>query len=144
MNDRALPGIQPSPDRSPMRPLMWILGGAALIAVIVGFASCQSAGGDDGAGVSGVDSKYVQTWEASYSETTCAEWLGEMTPAQQFAGAADMLTGARNKGDDGTGLPSDALIEEFAEGISTACVIPSMSLAEMGATLYLTEPRFHP
>jgi len=62
-----------------------------------------------------------------------------MSPAQQFAGAADMLTGARNKGDGGTGLPPDSLIEEFEQGIGIACVIPTENIASIAAALYLTE-----
>ncbi|MCS5732892.1 hypothetical protein [Herbiconiux daphne] len=88
--------------------------------------------------------KYTQTWTASYSETTCDDWLNVMTPAQQFAGAADILTAARNKIDGGTGLPSDSLIDEFAEGINNVCVIPTMTLTDATYGLYTTEPRFHP
>ena len=67
-----------------------------------------------------------------------------MSPSQKFAASADMLAGARNKGDGGTGLPSDSLINEFTSGVSTVCIVPTMSLAEAGAGLYLTEPRFRP
>lgn len=67
-----------------------------------------------------------------------------MSPAQQFAGAADILTSARNKIDNGTGMPSDSLIEEFEAGITEVCVIPSMTITEATYGLYTTEPRFHP
>ena len=50
-----------------------------------------------------------------------------------------MLTGARNKGDGGTGLPPDSLIEEFEQGIGIACVIPTENIASIAAALYLTE-----
>ena len=62
-----------------------------------------------------------------------------MSDAQQFAASADMLTGARNKGDGGTGLPPDALIEQFQDGVTTACVVPTATVAEIGAGVYLTE-----
>jgi len=61
-----------------------------------------------------------------------------MTSAQQKAAAADMLTGARNKGDGGEGLPSDALIQAFWGDVSEGCSpIGCMSLAEAGAMAYL-------
>ena len=86
------------------------------------------------------DSRYTQTWPKSYSSTTCQEWAATMTEQQKFAAAADMLTSARNKGDGGKGVPPDALITYFQSGISNVCpTAPSMSLAETGATLYLTE-----
>ncbi len=91
------------------------------------------------------DDKYEQTWPKSYSSTTCHEWNAEMTADQRWAAAADMLTGARNKGDGGQGLPPDSMVDEFMGGVTRACVIPEMSLAEVGAGLYLTErARFRP
>ncbi len=87
----------------------------------------------------GGTSKYDQTWPHPYSQTTCADWNDDMTSAQQWAAAADMLTGARNKGDGGEGLPPDPLVDEFRAGITTACVVDTMTLADVGAGLYLTE-----
>jgi hypothetical protein len=90
-------------------------------------------------------SKYEQTWPKGYSRTSCDEWLHDMSSDQRFAAAADMLTGARNKGDGGTGLPPDSMIEEFEAGIDNVCVEPTMSLTGAGAGLYLTErSRFRP
>lgn len=67
-----------------------------------------------------------------------------MTDDQQWVAAADMLTGARSA-DGGDDLPSDSLVDEFQAGVTEACVIPSMKLAEIGAGLYLTErTRFRP
>lgn len=101
-------------------------------------AGCASTDDGSGAGTSST-SKYDQTWDTSYAETTCTQWLEEMSPQQRFAAAADMLTGARNKGDGGDGLPSDDLINEFKAGVDNACVEPTAKLAEIGAALYLTE-----
>jgi len=89
--------------------------------------------------------KYDQTWSQPYSSTTCAEWDSEMTADEQWVAAADMLTGARNKGDGRTGLPPDSLVSTFRGGITTACVVDTMSIADVGAGLYLTErTRFAP
>ena len=88
--------------------------------------------------------EYTQTWDKAYSETTCSDWNGAMTDAQQFAAAADILTSARNKIDGGTGMPFDSLIAEFRSGITNVCVIPSMTLTDATYGLYTTEPRFHP
>ena len=83
--------------------------------------------------------KYDQTWSKNYSDTTCLEFRTSMTEQQRWAAAADMLTGARTKGDGITGMPSDQLVTTFLQGVKTACVVDTMSVAETGATLYLTE-----
>ncbi|MBC9226904.1 MULTISPECIES: hypothetical protein [Aeromicrobium] len=106
------------------------------IACAISLAGCTAS--SDGSSSDETD-KYTQTWTKSYSETTCEDWNSAMTDAQQFAAAADMLTGARNNGDGGTGLPADSLIEQFQAGMTTACVVPTVNLAEMSAMLYLTE-----
>jgi hypothetical protein len=108
-------------------------------AVLLALSACSSSTGSTDTG------KYDQTWPKSYGDTTCDEWSGEMTDAQQWTAAADMLTGARNKGDGGKGLPPDSLVDEFQGGVSTACVVPSMTLTDVGVGLYLTErSRFQP
>lgn len=67
-----------------------------------------------------------------------------MTSAQQFAAAADILESARNKIDEGVGLPPDALTSEFQAGVTNACIIPTMTPTDATFGLYTTEPRFHP
>jgi hypothetical protein len=120
------------------------IGVVVLIAVIFGLASCGS-GSDSGSSYTPNEtSKYTQTWTKAYSETTCDDWNTQLTSAQKFAASADMLAGARNKGDGGTGLPSDALINEFSGGITNVCVEPTMALTDAAVGLYLTEPRFKP
>lgn len=89
--------------------------------------------------------KYTQTWATSYASTTCTDWTTRMTAPQRWAAAADMLTGARNKGDGGTGLPSDALVTTFMGGIGTACVVETMTITDVAVGLYMTErARFQP
>lgn len=100
------------------------------LVVLISACSSTSGRGND---------KYTQTWSKSYASTTCTDWNDQMSDAQKFAGAADMLTGARNNGDGGSGLPADSLIEEFQGGVTTACVIPTANVAEIGAGVYLTE-----
>ena len=82
-------------------PIRWIGVAVAALAVAVATAGCGSSGDT---GSTGTPGKYTQTWGKAYSDTTCSEWHSQMSDAQQWAAAADMLTGARNKGDDGTGL----------------------------------------
>lgn len=67
-----------------------------------------------------------------------------MTSAQKFSAAADMLISARNKGDGGSGLPSDSLIIEFQRGMTSACLEPTLAITEVAVGLYLTEPRLKP
>lgn len=119
-------------------------GAVLTLVAATALAGCSSSD-DSGDTGSSDTSKYTQTWPKSYSATTCREWNNDMTDAQQWAAAADMLTGARNKGDGGQGVPPDSLVNEFQDGITTACAVPSLSLAETGASLYLTErARFQP
>jgi hypothetical protein len=49
-----------------------------------------------------------------------------------------MLTAARHKGDGGTGLPPDSLIRTFEADISEGCLVPEMTIDEIGAGIYLT------
>jgi hypothetical protein len=117
----------------------------ATAALMVLATACSSSTDTGDSGGSDTTSKYAQTWPKSYSATTSREWNRKMTKAQKRADAADMLTGARNEGDGGNGLPPDSLIDEFQDGVTTACVVPSMSLTDVGAGLYLTErARFQP
>jgi hypothetical protein len=105
----------------------------AVLAALTALGGCSSTGSND-------SDKYTQTWPAAYSATTCAEWHDEMTAAQQWAAAADMLTAARNKGDGGTGLPPDTLVDEFRSGIGLACEAEATAtLADIATGLYLTE-----
>lgn len=84
-----------------------------------------------------VPDKYTQTWPKNYAQTTCEEWSESMSESQRFAAAADMLVGARSK-DGGSGLPSDALVIQFAGDVSEACSAEvGLSLAEAGAATYL-------
>lgn len=110
------------------------------VAVFVAGCSVLVNRGDDPAPDDAGVSKYTQTWGQSYSNTTCAQWNGQMTSAQRFAAAADMLTGARNKGDGGTGLPTDELIRRFQGDVTEGCSVSTaqtMSVAETGAAIYL-------
>ena len=145
--DRTPPGQRPATTDgtpvagpAPSRRRWWGVGVLLLLVVIL-FTSCMANAfrSTSSAGESSEVSKYVQTWPEDYSSTTCSEWNTEMTDQQQFAAAADMLSGARDKGDGGTGVAPDALIENFQGGVTRSCVMPTASLAEVGAGLYLTE-----
>lgn len=121
------------------------LVGALLAVILLGMdsddpatPSLSTAEGD------GTASDLTQTWPKDYASTTCRDWNREMTDAQQYAAAADILTAARNEIDGGTGVPPDPLIVEFQSGVTTACVIPSATLTDVTFGLYQTEPRFHP
>lgn len=151
--DRTPPGQRPSTlpespaEAAKRRRRQWIGLGVLAALVVILFASCVSnaSRSSSSSAVDDGTAKYTQTWPDSYSSTTCDDWNTRMTDAQQFAAAADMLAGARNKGDGGTGLPEDSLITEFQAGITNVCVEPTMTLTDAGAGLYLTErDRFKP
>lgn len=111
-----------------------------LLAVLL-LAGCSTG---TSSGDADSSSKYAQTWAKDYGDTTCDEWKQQMTPAQQFAAAADMLVSARSV-DGGKGLPPDSLVNDFEGGITTACVVGTMKLNDIGAALYVTEgSRYRP
>lgn len=83
--------------------------------------------------------KYTQTWRQSYESTTCAQWGTEMTAAQRWAASADMLVGARQQWGITDELPSDDLVDTFEDDLTDACVIPSMTIGDVGTGLALTE-----
>ena len=81
--------------------------------------------------------KFKQTWPTAYAQTTCAQWLSEMTSAQQFAAAADMLVGAQSTDDKSATLPSDSLIESFAGDVSEGCQpMASMKITDAAIGVY--------
>ncbi|MDQ0691470.1 hypothetical protein [Arthrobacter sp. W4I7] len=88
--------------------------------------------------------KYAQTWSKSYSKTTCTDWLKTMTPAQQFAAAADILASGRNKIDKGTGMPSDSLVKDFQTATTEYCTIPSMTLTDATYAVYMDGKKYRP
>lgn len=138
---------QSSPEPAKKLPLHlgYVVLIVALPLLLLAYCSATDKTTTSATDVSPVESKYVQTWPKAYSDTTCEDWVGPMTRAQNFAAAADMLTAARNKRDGGAGVPSDALISEFEDGITRACVIPTMVLTDVAVELYLTDhQRFKP
>lgn len=148
LDPRRAPGIQrgkPS-GKKPHPGVVFSLILITVVALVAGFSSLFSDSDDDtrSTPVAESVSKYTQTWGQAYSDTSCADWNDQMTSGQKFAASADILASARNKIDGGTGLPSDALIDEFSAGVTTVCIIPSMTLMDATYGLYTTEPRFHP
>lgn len=119
------------------------IGCLGVVAVVVLVSVFSSTGGDDD-DAPAESSRYTQTWGQRYAETSCDDWNLEMSSAQQFAAAADILTSARNKIDGGEGVPPDVLITEFQMGTTNVCVVPTMTLTDATFGLYSTEPRFHP
>lgn len=84
--------------------------------------------------------KYEQTWTKGYGKTTCKHWNNQMDEHQQFVAAADMLVNVQTVDDpDLDDMPSDAKIREFAGGITTACVVPTYSIAEIAVGVYMTD-----
>jgi hypothetical protein len=83
--------------------------------------------------------KYDQTWSKDYASTTCADWSSTMTQQQRFAAAADILSGARDKVDGGSGVAPDDLISDFQSEIDDACEpgAPTATLTLTDVTLFI-------
>jgi hypothetical protein len=136
----ATAGRVPLPGTRWDRTSKIIMVGVAVILLVIVAGAVTGSSDDNGGGLSNdpAVAKYEQTWRKPYSATTCGEWHSDMSARQRFAAAADMLAGARNKGDGGTGLPPDSLIRSFEGDISEACVFMEMAIDEIGAGLYVT------
>lgn len=143
--------------RRPYCASMSRLAVAATCFVFLALAGCGSAESDDQRSAATSSKavatsaqpertdKFTQTWTKPYNQTTCAEFKSDMSEQQRWTMAADMLVNAQQVDDSDADLPKDALISEFEAGLNTACVIDTMSMAEVGAGLYITEQdRFRP
>jgi hypothetical protein len=62
--------------------------------------------------------RFAQTWEVPLDETSCQQWTEDMTGAQRYAAAAELLLEARG---DETGFPSDGQFAYFLSRIDVAC-----------------------
>lgn len=72
--------------------------------------------------------------------TTCFEWAGESTEAQQRAYAAAALAHAQDKADGGEDRPEDSLIDEFDRQIDSACSADgSQYLEDVAVGVYLRQ-----
>lgn len=80
-----------------------------------------------------------QSWEQPYGETSCAQWLTEMSEGEQSVAASDML--AMGRADSGVEAPAPAELEQrFRDGLDRGCRadgVEQRSIAEVGATLYV-------
>lgn len=122
------------------REVLALGGVAALIGVFAAVDGLGSSQPDEPKqGTSVAVGKYEQTWGKPYDQTTCADFKNAMTDQQRWAMAADMLTGARTKGDGISAMPSDALVTTFRDGLSYVCVDDNLTMTDMGAGLYQTE-----
>ena len=71
---------------------------------------------------SGEPDKYKQTWTKAYGDTTCADWRDVMNDHQRFVMAADILYTQQKKIKPDVGLPSDALVNQFAGQVQGLCL----------------------
>lgn len=108
---------------------------AAVAVLTIGGCSVPESTSDDAG-----PEKFEQTWETSYGDTTCGQWINEMNQHETFVASADMLlTGQQNDGRE-EGVPDDELIEEFKRGMNEVCgVEASMPISQVGSLLYVTE-----
>ncbi|GAA4657985.1 hypothetical protein GCM10025779_24590 [Arthrobacter cryoconiti] len=67
-----------------------------------------------------------------------------MTPAQQFAGAADILTSRRNKVDKGTGMPPDSPNQGISGPTTGYCLIPSRTLTDATYAIHMDGRKYRP
>jgi hypothetical protein len=91
--------------------------------------------------------KYKQTWTTPYGETTCAQFLNEMTRPQTFAMAADILFNARESDKPDLDLPSDEMVNEFRVEMTNVCTEgppPDVRMGDVAVGVYMTDASFQP
>ena len=103
---------------------------ASVLLVLVTLTGCGSSAGPD--------AKFTQTWPTPYAQTTCSQWMGDMTEAQKFTAAADMLVGAQSTDNKNADLPDDDLINAFAGDLTQGCEpIATMAITDAAISIYL-------
>lgn len=99
---------------------------ASALTAVLTLAACSSSGGSSG----DQSGPYAQTWNKSYGDTTCGEYVHQMTSHERFAFAHDVIVrlGARDT--------SDAFAEQFAMDVLSDCQpAPGLKLSEAAAAL---------
>lgn len=73
---------------------------------------------------------YNQTWTVSYADTTCGQWLNQMTDNQRFVAGHDFIVAL------GAVDLSDSFAQTFADDISMDCQpAPQLKVSQVGAGL---------
>lgn len=80
--------------------------------------------------------RFAQTWEEPLDETSCQQWTEEMTGAQRYAAAAELLLDARG---DQTGFPSDGQFAYFLSRMDISCADAADALVSDTASSMFTE-----
>lgn len=62
--------------------------------------------------------RFDQSWETALSETSCLQWVDDMSARERFAAAAELLLAAR---DETAGFPTDTQFTYFMSRITDAC-----------------------
>lgn len=99
------------------RPAGW---GAAAVAVTVPLAACGSGPGTAPLPRRPAETSVGQTWPKPYDETSCREWLREMTDDERSVAALELLLRFR----DAQGIiqaPTDELSHRFRAEVTEAC-----------------------
>jgi len=92
--------------------------------------------------------KYVQTWTKDYGDTTCAEFVDEMTTQQRFVMAGDMLVRVWRAEDPDARIPTDEEMTSFAVAVGLVCADEELAdvlkATEIAAALYTLSDGFRP
>ena len=110
-----------------MRALVMVLG--------VAFVAAACGGGEP------ESTKYVQTWDKDYGDTSCDDFTQRMTERQAFVLAGDMLLRAQRVETPDAPVESDERIEAFATALTVACaqwpIASEITMPEVAATRYI-------
>jgi hypothetical protein len=72
--------------------------------------------------------EYTQTWTVSYADTTCDQWLNQMTDNQRFVAGHDFIVALKAVDQ------SDSFAHTFADDISKDCQpAPQLKVSQVGA-----------
>lgn len=142
---------RPKPDTRPwnhkIRTYALAAGGIWAVTLILSFAIPTGASeppATDKDPAQSEPDKYEQTWQPSYSDTSCTDWATKMSDEQQFAAAAEILVSAWAKIEGSSRFPSDSLIGLFQDAIDDSCVIDSMAITDASFAAYNDSDVFRP
>lgn len=91
--------------------------------------------------------QYVQTWTKAYGDTTCAEYVVEMTDHQRMIMAGDMLIRLWRNEDADARIPTDDEMTSFAAAIGIGCAEETgdaLTPTEVAVYLYTLGDGFRP
>jgi hypothetical protein len=120
-----------------------VVVGAAAVLLLLGRCAAWQQNRDLHAAAASESASYAATqdgWAKSYVDTTCREFVSDMTDGQQLTAADDLLLADRNGGmDQNLGGAPPNVIAKFDSRLLTFCLArPRVKLSSMADEVYMS------